>query len=329
MSQPVLSIQSLRVAFETPAGRTVAVRDVSLDLHPTRTLALVGESGSGKSATALSVLRLLPSPPAHIEQGAVWFRPENRPPVDLLTADARTLRSVRGSGVSMIFQEPMSALNPVMTIGAQMIEAIRLHTRTSRKSARLTAHAALAEVALPDPPRALASYPHELSGGMRQRAMIAMALTGNPSVLLADEPTTALDAAVQSAILNLLRERQRARSMALLLITHALNVARAVADDIAVMYAGRIVELAPAADLLASPRHPYTRALLSCAPSTRHRPDRLATVDAVLADPAERNLVPGAPASSRPWWPSEPNPQPPQLATLAPNHHVLLASSNS
>ncbi len=325
MTAPVLTIENLRVSFDTPTGRALAVRDVSLDLHAGKTLALVGESGSGKSVTALSALRLLPSPPAHIEQGAIRFAPPDNATVDLLTADARTLRAVRGAGIAMIFQEPMSALNPVMTIGAQIIETLRLHTRTSRRAARETARAALAEVELPDPARTLASYPHELSGGMRQRAMIAMALAADPHVLLADEPTTALDATVQASILSLLRERQRARSMSLLLITHALNVARAVADEIAVMYAGRIVERAPAAQLLAAPLHPYTRALLSCAPSITHRPERLTTVDAVLADPAERLRIPGAPPSARPWWPDAHDHAPPSLTRLAPDHHVLLS----
>jgi len=326
MSVPVLSIERLRVSFETARGRIVGVDDVSLAVMPGQTVALVGESGSGKSATALSVLRLQPTPPARIERGVIRYEPHGASSIDLLSADARTLRAVRGAGVAMIFQEPMTAMNPVVTVGAQIVEAVRLHSACSKRSAREAATNALREVRLPDPARALSSYPHELSGGMRQRAMIAMALSCDPRVLLADEPTTALDATVQLAILELLRERQRARGMGMLLITHALTVARAVADVIAVMYAGRIVERAPALSVLDAPRHPYTRALLSCAPSVHHRPERLTTVADVLADGGARTAVPGGPRGARPWWPAPDGSRPgARLVEVAPGHHVLLA----
>ncbi len=319
MREPALSIEGLRVSFEGTGGRHVAVDGVSLAIEAGRTVAVVGESGSGKSATALSVLGLLASPPARVEGGAVWFRARQGVEIDLLRADARTLRRVRGGGVAMIFQEPMTALNPVRTVGSQIVEAIRLHRECSRKAAVAAARGALEEVRLPEPGRVMGAYPHELSGGMRQRAMIAMALACDPAVMLADEPTTALDATVQRGVLELLRERQHARGMGMLLITHALNVARAVADVIAVMYAGRIVEEGPAEALMERPRHPYTRALLACAPSIHHRPERLATV----ADAAEGL---GEGGDARAWWPRADGTRPAaRMVEVGEGHRVLHA----
>lgn len=254
---PLLEVRGLRTWFHTPAGVAKAVDGVDLTLHHGQTLALVGESGSGKSVTAVSLLRLVP-PPGRIEAGQVLLQG-----TDLLQLDAAALRRVRVGRIGMVFQD-LSALNPVQTIGAQIAEAVRLHQpQLGRRAAWDRAVQLLAQVRLPDPPAQARAVPHRLSGGQRQRALIALALAGEPELLVADEPTTALDVTTQAEILALLAELQRSTGLGLLLITHDLGVVAQVADRAAVMYAGRIVEEGPVAALFAAPRHPYTAGLLA------------------------------------------------------------------
>ena len=262
---PLLEIEALRVAFDTSQGTGFAVDGVSVSIAAGETLALVGESGCGKSVTALSVLRLLPEPPARLAGGAIRFRGQ-----DIANLPPAALRRLRGRDIAMVFQEPMTALNPVIPIGAQLTEAIRTHEPVGRAAARARALALLETVRIPDAARRLDEYPHRLSGGMRQRAMIAMALACRPALLIADEPTTALDVTIQAQILDLLRTLQGELGMALLLITHNLGVVAGMADRVAVMYAGRIVEQGPARAVLTAPRHPYTAGLLAATPRLPH-----------------------------------------------------------
>jgi ABC-type dipeptide/oligopeptide/nickel transport system ATPase component len=271
---PVLSVRGLSTQFATTRGVVRAVQDVSFEVGTGETVALVGESGSGKSVTALSILRLLP-PSGRIAHGQILFRGARGETIDLATAPERTLRAVRGAGVSMVFQEPMSALNPAFTIGAQITETIRLHQKSSKPEALARAEALLARVGIAEPARRLADYPHQLSGGMRQRAMIAMAVACQPALLIADEPTTALDVTTQAQVLLMLRALQAESGMGLLFVTHNLALVPMIADRVIVMYAGEIVETGPAAAVIEAPEHPYTRALLECLPA-RHLPrDRL------------------------------------------------------
>ena len=237
--RPLLEIQGLNVAFETSRGDVRPVRDVSLSIFPGQTVALVGESGCGKSVTAMSILRLIPSPPGKVLGGQILF--EGR---DLLSLSEREMRAVRGKDIAMIFQEPMTSLNPVYTVGDQIVEAVRLHQGVGTNEAYRIAEQALRDVGIADPHRRIHEYPHRMSGGMRQRVMIAMALSCQPKLLIADEPTTALDVTIQAQILELLRKLQRQRGMAMLLITHDLGVVAENADVINVMYASRIVECA-------------------------------------------------------------------------------------
>jgi peptide/nickel transport system ATP-binding protein len=260
-AEAVLEVAGLTTVFFTRRGLLTAVADVSLTLRAGETLALVGESGCGKSMTALSVMRLVPDPPGRIVAGSVRLAGE-----DLLALDEAAMRGVRGKEISMIFQEPMTSLNPVQTIGAQVSEAIRLHEDVSRAEAREKAVDALRLVRIPDPAQRAREYPHQLSGGMRQRAMIAMALACRPRVLIADEPTTALDVTIQAQILELMTSLQRELGTALLLITHDLGVVAETARRVIVMYAGRQVEEAPVEALFDEPLHPYTRGLLAAVP---------------------------------------------------------------
>jgi oligopeptide/dipeptide ABC transporter ATP-binding protein len=233
---------------------------VSFDLAPGKTLGLVGESGSGKSLTALSIMRLVERP-GRIASGSIHFDGRN-----LLTLSEREMQDVRGAGIGLIFQEPMTALNPVFTIGNQIEETLRIHGRATRRTARRQATDLLAAVSIPEPEKRVRDYPHQLSGGLRQRALIAMALACEPPLVIADEPTTALDVTIQAQILDLLRDLQQRMGLALLLITHDLGVVAEMADRVAVMYAGRIVEEAPVRDLFADPKHPYTRGLMASMP---------------------------------------------------------------
>ncbi len=261
MSEPLLRIDNLHVDFATENGTLHAVRGVSFEIQPGQTVALVGESGSGKSVTALSVLRLLPYPAASHPKGRILFGGE-----DLLAAGERALRAVRGNDIAMIFQEPMSSLNPLHTVERQVSEALILHRGMRRAAARARTIELLAEVGIPDPESRLDDFPHQLSGGQRQRVMIAMALANEPKLLIADEPTTALDVTVQAQILELLRDLQQKRGMAILFITHDLQVVRRMADVTHVMTNGEIVESGPTETIFANPAHPYTRKLLAAEP---------------------------------------------------------------
>ena len=261
MSEPLLSVQDLSVAFRREGGTALAVKGVSFDLAKGETLALVGESGSGKSVTALSVLKLLPYPAASHPSGRILFKGQ-----DLLTLPERELRRVRGNAVTMVFQEPMSSLNPLHSIEKQVGETLVLHRGMSARDARVRTLELLAEVGIPDPETRLASYPHQLSGGQRQRVMIAMALANEPDLLIADEPTTALDVTVQAQILKLLKDLQARLGMAMLFITHDLNIVRKIADRVCVMQKGEIVEQGGAEETFLNPRHAYTKALLAAEP---------------------------------------------------------------
>ncbi|NCY01838.1 MAG: ABC transporter ATP-binding protein [Planctomycetia bacterium] len=263
--RPLLEINDLVTAFHTPAGRVPAVDGVTLSIGRGRTLGLVGESGCGKSVTAMSILGLVAAP-GRIESGSILLRDTAGAAIDLATLPEPRLREVRGGRIGMIFQEPMTSLNPVFTIGDQIAEAVRLHRDVSRAEARARALEMLALVRMADPRRRLDEYPHQLSGGMRQRVVIAMALACEPDLVIADEPTTALDVTIQAQILDLLADLRRRLGTAILLITHDLGVVAETCDDVAVMYAGRIVEQAPAEELFARPRHPYTIGLLAARP---------------------------------------------------------------
>ena len=279
MPEPLLSLRHLVTAFDTDEGYLRAVDDVSFDVRPGRTLGIVGESGCGKSVTALSIMRLIPSPPGLIERGEALF--EGR---DLLQLPESEMRHLRGNDISMIFQEPMTSLNPVYTVGSQIVEAIRLHQDLSRRAARARAIELLDLVGIPGPSQRIDSYPHTLSGGMRQRAMIAMALACDPRLLIADEPTTALDVTIQAQILELLHSLQDELGMSIIFISHDLGVMAQFADEIAVMYAGKIVEEASTETLFRSPRHPYTRGLLRSLPSSRNQGERLPTIPGIVPD---------------------------------------------
>ena len=261
MAEPLLSVRGLSTRFRTERGTVQAVDNVSFDVSPGETLAIVGESGSGKSVTALSLLRLIPNPPGQIVGGEILF--EGR---DLLKLDDEQMRQVRGNRIAMIFQEPMSSLNPALTVGMQIGEPMVVHQRSRWADALKAATGLLERVRIPDAASRLHTWPHQYSGGMRQRTMIAMALACKPRLIIADEPTTALDVTVQAQILDLLKELTRETQAALILITHDLGVVARYADQVAVMYGGRIVEQAPAEQLYASPRHPYTQGLLASIP---------------------------------------------------------------
>src|SRR5207248_3180908 len=253
----------LTTVFDLPGGALPAVNDVTFEIQPGETLGLVGESGSGKSVTALSIMRLV-QPPGRVAGGRIVFKGQ-----DLLTLDERRMREVRGAGISLIFQEPMTALNPVFSVGDQVAEALIVHGRVSRREARAAVIELLRAVRMPNPESRIADYPHQLSGGQRQRVMIAIALACRPSLVIADEPTTALDVTIQAEILDLLREMKDALHLSLLLITHDLGVVAETADRVAVMYAGRIVETGPVRAIFRSPAHPYTRGLLASMPGGR------------------------------------------------------------
>ena len=285
MTEPLLSVRDLRTTFPTPAGPARAVDGVSFDIAPRETVGLVGESGCGKSVTSLSILRLI-QPPGRIEHGSrITFEGK-----ELLSLDERRMREIRGARISMIFQEPMAALNPVFTVGDQIAEVARVHTDVPRREAWDRAVEMMHLTGISDPAERARQYPHELSGGMRQRVMIAMALMLNPALLIADEPTTALDVTIQAQILELLRELQARVGMSILLITHDLGVVAETASRVLVMYAGEIVEEAPVGTLFATPHHPYTEGLLAAIPRLGEARDRLAVIP---------GMVPAATA-----WPS-------------------------
>ncbi|MBX3278248.1 MAG: ABC transporter ATP-binding protein [Acidobacteria bacterium] len=281
----LLEVRHLKTVFSTSRGAVRAVDDVSFTLDRGETLSLVGESGCGKSVTALSILRLI-SPPGRIAGGSMIFNGRN-----LLELSEAEMRRVRGNEIAMIFQDPMTSLNPVFTVGDQIAEAIRLHRRVSRREAWNQAIEGMRDVAIPAPEARARNYPHEMSGGMRQRIMIAMALACDPQLLIADEPTTALDVTIQAQILDLLAELRERRNLGLLLITHDLGVVAETSDRVAVMYAGQIIEHAPVTDLFNDPRHPYTEGLLRAVPrlgiAGGERRTRLETIEGVVPNPHE------------------------------------------
>ena len=315
---PLLSIRGLRTYFDTEAGVAKAVDGVDLDVRRGEVLGLVGESGSGKSVTALSVLRLIPSPPGRIVAGEILHK--NR---DLLALSWEDMRKVRGREISMIFQEPMTSLNPVFTIGMQVMEVIRQHEAISKDEARKRAIAILNDVGIPDAERRLTQYPHHLSGGMRQRVMIAMALALNPELVIADEPTTALDVTIQAQILELmLTLKERRPDAAILLITHNMAVVAETCDRVAVMYGGKIQEVAPVERLFANPLHPYTQGLLESIPRVDgERPKRLkvvpGTVPSILDMPKGCKFVTRCPKRFEPCAEHEP-----PLLEVEPDHFV-------
>jgi oligopeptide/dipeptide ABC transporter ATP-binding protein len=278
-SVPLLEIRGLRVSFATDAGPVPAVRGVDLALAAGETLALVGESGCGKSVTALSILRLVATPPGSFDAGEILLEGEN-----LLAASEPRMREIRGNDVAMIFQEPMTSLNPVLRVGEQVAEAIELHQDVSHAVARARAIEAFARVGIPAPEQRVDEYPHQLSGGLRQRVMIAMALACNPQLLIADEPTTALDVTIQAQILELIAKLQRELGMAVLLITHDLGVVAETARRVAVMYAGRIVEEGDVLDVFERPRHPYTAGLLRSRPRLDVPHGRLVPIEGSVPD---------------------------------------------
>ncbi len=291
-STPLLSVEHLSVGFRTEAGVARVVDDLSLAIESGKIVGLVGESGCGKSVTAKAIMRLLPMPPARIEAGCIRLEGQ-----DLLTLDERAMRAVRGNRIGMIFQEPMTSLNPTFPVGFQIGEALRLHRPASRAEAREHVLDLLRLVGIGAPARRLAQYPHELSGGLRQRVMIAMALACRPKLLIADEPTTALDVTIQAQILELLLRLRDELGMAILLITHDLGVVAEYADEVVVMYAGKRVEWADVRALFQSPRHPYTQGLLASMPRLEGGAGKLPTIPGAVPGPMER--PPGCPFVGR------------------------------
>ena len=281
MDTPLLQVKDLRVAFSSRRGQAMVLNGVDFEIRGGETLCVVGESGCGKSMTALALLRLIPSPPGRIAGGQVLFQGE-----DLVAADDARMRAVRGNRISMIFQEPMTSLNPVFTVGEQIAESLRLHAGLDQAAAHQRAIEMLQQVGIPAPERRVNEYPHQLSGGMRQRVMIAMALACRPDILIADEPTTALDVTVQAQIFDLLRDLQREKGTAILLITHDMGAVAEMADRVMVMYAGRVIEQGSCDQVLAEPSHPYTRGLIDCLPelgsSLSGTRDDLAEIDGVV-----------------------------------------------
>jgi len=283
----VLHVEGLKTVFKVRGGEVHAVNSVSFDIKPGELLGVVGESGSGKSVTMMSLLGLLPSPPAEVREGHVMF--DGR---DLLQCTPGELRAVRGLGVGFIFQDPMTSLNPVFTVGFQIMEPLRRHLGMTKPQARKRAQELLELVNIPDAAQRLGDFPHQFSGGMRQRVMIAIALACDPKVLIADEPTTALDVTIQAQIIELVRELRHKLGMAIVWITHDLGVIAGIADRVIVMYGGQIVEQAPVRELFAHPRHPYTRALLKTVPSVRG--ERAAKLNVIEGQPPMLTAEPAA-----------------------------------
>jgi ABC-type dipeptide/oligopeptide/nickel transport system ATPase component len=316
LATPVLQVADLAVSFDNSSGgpRIQAVNGVNMTLFPQQTLAVVGESGCGKSVTAMSTMQLIARPPGRFDRGSILF--EGR---DIVSLSEEEMLSIRGGKIAMIFQEPMTSLNPVYSIGDQLMEAIFLHQNVGPDEAKRIAVQAMKDVGIKKPEERLAMYPHQFSGGMRQRVMIAMALACRPKVLLADEPTTALDVTIQAQILELLRELQRTRDMGIMLITHNLGVVAENADVVCVMYAGRVVEYANVFELFDEPLHPYTRGLFRSIPMLRDTRERLVTIKDVTHDPAEFRKIPCV----IPWWPDMPPGVRPEVAP-GRDEHVLV-----
>ena len=312
--QPLLQVEDLRTWFHTDEGTAKAVDGVSFGLAEQETLGIVGESGCGKSVTALSILRLIPDPPGRVEGGSVRFQGR-----DLLALSEKEMRRIRGNEIAMIFQEPMTSLNPVYTIGEQISEVLRLHRGLSRGEAEERAVEMLRRVRIPDPEQRVEEYPHQLSGGQRQRVMIAMALACDPALLIADEPTTALDVTVQAQILDLLKELQREFGMAIMLITHDLGVIAETAHRVVVMYAGVVVESGAVEQIFDGPNHPYTEGLKAAIPKLGEKVERLATIPGTVPSPYEE--IVGCPFQNRcPYVMERCRREFPALYTLGPGH---------
>ncbi|MEM6263427.1 MAG: ATP-binding cassette domain-containing protein, partial [Bacteroidota bacterium] len=281
----ILSVQDLRVSF----GDTEAVHGIQFQLNKGQILGIVGESGSGKSVTALSIMQLL-SEPGRISEGSIWFQHDGRKPLDLCQQKGKVLRQIRGNEIAMIFQEPMTSLNPVFTCGYQVAESLRLHKGLNKKAARQEVISLFKQVELPRPEQMYDAYPHELSGGQKQRVMIAMAISCDPEVLIADEPTTALDVTVQGSILKLIQQLQHDRGMSVIFITHDLGVIAEIADEVLVMYRGNIVEKSGILPIFQSPQHPYTKGLLACRPPLDRKLDRLPTISDFMQEGASGEM---------------------------------------
>ncbi len=292
MNEPLLEVRDLRTWFYTDEGVAKAVNGVSFEVRPRETLGIVGESGCGKSVTSLSILRLIPEPPGRIVSGEMMFRGKN-----LLDLSQKEMRRIRGNDIAMIFQEPMTSLNPVYTIGDQIAEVIRLHLDVSRDEARERTIEMLRRVRIPDPEQRVDEYPHQMSGGQRQRVMIAMALACDPALLIADEPTTALDVTVQAQILALLNQLQEEFGMAIMLITHDLGVIAETAHRVVVMYAGIVAESGTAEQVFGGKNHPYTEGLKAAIPTLGHRKERLHTIPGSVPAPTEE--IVGCPFQNR------------------------------
>jgi oligopeptide/dipeptide ABC transporter ATP-binding protein len=320
-SAPLLSVRNLAVEFKTEEATFPAVRGISFDIQPGSCLGIVGESGSGKSVTSLAILGLVPQPPGRVLSGSINFRGR-----DLLKLSKSEIRSVRGGQRALIFQEPMTSLNPALTIGDQIGEAVQTHEHVSRRLARARTLELLREVQIPSPERRIDEHPHKLSGGMRQRVMIALALAGSPSLLIADEPTTALDVTIQAQVLDLLRRLQHERGMSILLISHNLGVIAELADEVAVMYAGQIVECAPAKTIFRQPEHPYTIGLLGAVPKLTPDGSRLVAIEGMVPD--LRNLPAGCVFLPRcPFSTSTCEQQAPAFRPLMPGHEVACSNA--
>ncbi len=277
-----IACSDLHVSFKIQKETARAVRGVSFELKDKQTLGIVGESGCGKSVTALSIMRLIPSPPGKIDSGRILFDQK-----DLLALPEKVIRKIRGQHISMIFQDPMTSLNPVFTCGDQIEEVLKLHRGMNQKEATDRAQSILKEVGISEPARASSSYPHQLSGGMRQRVMIAMALACSPRLLIADEPTTALDVTVQARLLELLKKMQESKGMSMILITHNLGIVADMAHNVMVMYAGEVMESAPTKNLFDSPCHPYTRCLLDTIPQLTSKKERLSVIPGDVPTPLQ------------------------------------------
>jgi len=312
---PLLAVDNLRTWFHTSAGPAKAVDGVSFSIDAGKTLAIVGESGCGKTVTALSILQLIPTPPGEFVSGSIEFDG-----LDLLEIPRTELRAIRGGRIGMIFQEPGTSLNPVFTVGAQIAEAITLHRKIPASELRGEVLKSLKAVRVNDPERRIDQYPHEMSGGMKQRIMIAMALSCNPQLLIADEPTTAVDVTIQARILDLLRQMQAERGMAILLITHDLGVVAELADEVVVMYAGKIVERASALGLFTKPRHPYTQGLFASLPRVDRKERRLVAIEGSV--PAATHFPEGCRFRERCPHAGPECLREPSLVTLADGHQV-------
>ena len=278
MAELLLEVKNLITEFNTENGRMRAVDDVSFQVNKGEVIGIVGESGSGKSVTSLSIMRLIPNPPGKIIGGEINYYRENNTPVDLVKIPDNEMRSYRGNEISMIFQEPMTSLNPVFTCGNQVMEAILLHQKVSKKEAENKTLELFRKVKLPNPERILNAYPHQLSGGQKQRVMIAMAMSCQPKILIADEPTTALDVTVQKTILELINDLSRETGMSTIFITHDLGVIAEIADKVVVMYKGKIVEQGTVLEIFSNPKHPYTKGLLACRPPLDKRLRKLPVI---------------------------------------------------